>query len=128
LNQIARASGERAGFTLVELAITVTVIGILASIAIPNYARVRGRAERASCLCNQRGSTSACALYVADHLIQDDVLTSGALFEEGYLPDCLTRCPMDPGAGHDGYSFVIEGGEMTGVTCELLGEEHLWEP
>jgi prepilin-type N-terminal cleavage/methylation domain-containing protein len=40
-------SKDRLGFTLIELMIVLTVIGILASIAVPNYQRCVIRAREA---------------------------------------------------------------------------------
>ncbi len=41
-----------AGFTLVEIMIVVAIIGMLATIAVPNYMKARGDAQRATCINN----------------------------------------------------------------------------
>ena len=42
------------GFTLVEIMITVAIIGLLAAIAIPNFVRARGNSQASGCLNNLR--------------------------------------------------------------------------
>src|SRR5262245_47616400 len=45
---------RNAGFTLVEIMIVVAIIGLLASIAVPNFVRARSRAQTDACLNNLR--------------------------------------------------------------------------
>src|SRR5258708_11096446 len=45
---------RKAGFTLVEIMIVVAIIGLLATIAIPNFVRARLKAQQSACLHNLR--------------------------------------------------------------------------
>ncbi len=56
---------QRSGFTLVELMITVAIIGILASIAIPNVLKHQYQAKRAELPLNVRGIGDAVNAYVS---------------------------------------------------------------
>ena len=43
-----------AGFTLVEIMIVVTIIGILAAIGIPSFVKARSRSQATACINNLR--------------------------------------------------------------------------
>jgi prepilin-type N-terminal cleavage/methylation domain-containing protein len=45
---------RRLAFTLVEIMIVVAIIGLLAAIAIPNFARARARSQANACINNLR--------------------------------------------------------------------------
>ena len=45
---------RRSGFTLVELMIVIAILGLLVSIAVPNYVKSRQRAQRNLCISNLR--------------------------------------------------------------------------
>ena len=53
----------RAGFTLLELLVVITIIGLLASFLLPTLARGKKLARAAHCTGNQREIALACQLY-----------------------------------------------------------------
>jgi type II secretory pathway pseudopilin PulG len=58
---------HRRAFTLVQLLVTVGIIGVLIGLLLPAVGRLRETARRTEDLSNLRGLTQACVAYAADH-------------------------------------------------------------
>jgi type IV pilus assembly protein PilA len=61
------------GFTLIELMIVVAIIGILAAIAIPQFASYRQRAHDAQAKSALKNLATAQEAYYADHQVYTNV-------------------------------------------------------
>jgi prepilin-type N-terminal cleavage/methylation domain-containing protein/prepilin-type processing-associated H-X9-DG protein len=57
----------RQGFTLVEMLVVITIIGLLASLTIPTFGKVRDRADRIACQSNLRALWFALQEAVGDN-------------------------------------------------------------
>lgn len=75
-DEVSGGRSWRAGFTLVELLVVVSIISLLMAIMLPALTRAQRQAEGVHCLANQRDLTLAWTQYAIDH---DDMLCE---------PDC----------------------------------------
>ena len=92
--------GKKRGFTLVELLVVISVVGILAGILLPSLAKAKAKANRVKCASNLRQIHAAFAMFSSDY--------------DGRLPWTLT---------HDQGVELWKG--LYGK--EHTGAHHLWD-
>ena len=105
------------GFTFIELLVVISIIGLLAALLFPVFARVREKGRQTSCLSKERQIGLGVFLYVEDHdgmFFSNGTLMAGTGWAKKCYPYVrsaqLFRCPDDPNRvrqGQDGrYSFT----------------------
>lgn len=94
------------GFTLIELMVVITIIGVLAGIIMPALSRVREDARRTTCKNNLRNIHKAYTMYMDDHIIRGRPNPPKFLssLSEHYLSSKyeVFLCPNDSTEGSDG--------------------------
>ncbi len=100
-SKLLRRPRER-GFTLLELLVVITIVGILAAMAIPNLIQTPQRARESVLKTNLRTLRQTIDQYFGDKGTYPPTLE--ALAEDGYLRDV----PFDPMTETDEWGLVYD--------------------
>jgi prepilin-type N-terminal cleavage/methylation domain-containing protein len=119
-------ASRKSGFTLVEIMIVVAIIGLLAAIAIPNFARARTTSQANACINNLRQIDGAKQTWALEHNLkptatpQDtDIQPYLGRSTNGQLP----FCPADSTQTFDNsYSLNTL---QTPPTCLIVSSSHI---
>lgn len=118
------------GFTLIELMIVVAIIGILASVAIPQYAVYIGRSEFGSAVSACDELKSAVGEYVATK--GTGAFTVAEL--QTFRPDLVGAVAADYSGKYTTGCTIADGGTITattvatGITAALAGQDIVLTP
>lgn len=116
-----------AGFTLIELMIVVSIIGILAGVAIPKFAQLLRKSQEGSTKGNLGALRSILSIYYADNegLFPSCIFaTNSAVLTDSFVPKYTTSIPnSNPSAYHAPASGVLchTPIDATGCTHEGYG-------
>jgi type IV pilus assembly protein PilE len=129
MKMTSRSLKQTAGFTLIELMITVAIVGILAAIAYPSYTQYVERARRAD----------AAAVLVEAAQFMERRFTETRSYASVTLPASLSKAPREGNSWYDisvattggGSEFLLTAAPKSGwtpkncasLTLSSLGEK-----
>jgi prepilin-type N-terminal cleavage/methylation domain-containing protein len=117
-----KRTSRQGGFTLVEIMIVVAIIGLLASIAIPNFVKARTTAQMNACISNLRQIDGAIQQWALDTK-QGDTATVTPADILPYLKNSVV-CPSGGKTFADSYSVSTVAGRPT---CQKQPATHKLE-
>jgi len=107
-----RVRGEK-GFTLIELLVVIAIIGILAAIAIPQFAAYRRRGYDAQVKSDLKNASTAMEAYFTDNSTY--ATTVGALTPKGFRQTGTVNVFPTYTAGNT--TFIVTGNANTGCAA-----------
>jgi prepilin-type N-terminal cleavage/methylation domain-containing protein len=116
-------SPRNSGFTLVEIMIVVAIIGLLASIAIPNFVQARMEATKRVCISNLQQIDGAIQRWSLE-MHKEEGQTVAYSDIRGYLQHSVA-CPSGGTSFADSYTITTVGAPPV---CRKKPVAHLLPP
>ncbi len=113
----------RVGFTLVEIMIVVTIVGMLAALALPAFSRARNRTQQQACISIIRSIDGAKQQWALENYEPEDAAPTPEELDpyiKGGTSKCV--CPADPGRSFD--TLYALNSVSIDPMCKIKPTEH----
>jgi prepilin-type N-terminal cleavage/methylation domain-containing protein len=107
----------RQGFTLVEIMIVVTIIGLLASMAIPSYVKARSNSQQNICINNLRQIDGASQTWALENKKTSGDPYTLSIIKPYLKLDTTGNIPSCPAGGNYGPGSAVSNAP----TCTIPG-------
>lgn len=112
-------AGRRSGL-LAELVVVLTILGMLAAVAVQGLSRLKAEAVRVACEADVQATSSAAELYRVRHQRYPDAVAT--LRSEGYLTVTVaTDHTLDYVSSGSGRAYSVTGLLTGGGVCAAAG-------
>ena len=111
--------GPQSGFTLIEIMLVVSLIGLLAALSIPNFLKARSTSQRTACINNLRQINTAAQQWALD-MKKDATTPVTAADLLPYMKSSVV-CPAGGTTFGDSYSLTTVA---ENPTCQQAPQTH----
>lgn len=122
----------RHAFTLLEIMVTVSVVGMMASLSIPMWNKATETTQLNMCLATQRAVYDAAILYEFEQgrslrgIRNNAVAISRRLFNTGYMRTRnIFECPSSSIVDYADYKLQYNGTELQKSFCDVQPSLHV---
>ena len=126
--RVRQVLASRRGFTMLELALIVSIIGLLSLIGYANVLQFQDRAKRAACVQQQRGLHEASILYGMESDPGTGNINASQLWVAELVTQEMAECPSSEDNDFDDYQLLFINSELSLIGCDEEGPLHPYVP
>lgn len=116
----------KSGFTLVEIMIVVAIIGLLASIAVPNFVKSRQQAQKIACINNLRQIEGAKQLWALETKAASTIIPGQTDIQSYLGRGTEGTAPVCPADSAQSFSSSYDPGDLSAAPrCLIVAGTHV---